>query len=96
MEERILDIDEDWDFGFSVVSEEELAQKEREALAEVEQVAADAEEYRRRLHLLRKMILPLLNNLAADGDNKAYIHWPNRTDKIKEFIDRVNKVVEGK
>lgn len=96
MQEKILDIDEDWDFGFSVVSEEELAQKEREALAEVEQVAADAEEYRRRLHLLRKMILPLLKNLAADGDNKAYIHWPNRADKINEFIDRVNKVVEGK
>lgn len=113
VDKATLDLD-DFDFGFSAVSEEELAAKEKEAeargLAEAEKLmqqqaaeadqviseaTATAQEYKDRLTLLHKMIIPLLKNLAADGDKKPYIYWPERTKKMQEFMARVNAVVNG-
>jgi hypothetical protein len=36
--------------------------------------------------------MPLLLNLAKD-DEKEYIYWPERTKKMKAFIDKVDKLV---
>lgn len=84
------------DFGFSAVSEEELKSLEKKlqqevvtktkALAEVETT------YKGKLELLYKTVMPLLKNLAKD-DKKEYIYWPNRTEKMEEFIKKVNSIV---
>lgn len=40
-------------------------------------------------------IIPLLKNLAKDSDTNAYIHWPNREKKIKEFISKLDNIMAG-
>ena len=47
-----------------------------------------------KLHGLRDMIMPLINNLAKDPE-KTYILWPERSAKIKTFIDKINKYVDN-
>lgn len=59
------------------------------------EVTATAQEYKDRLNLLHKMVMPLLKNLAAEGDKKPYIYWPERTQKMQEFMARINAVVHG-
>jgi len=43
---------------------------------------------------LRKMIMPLLNNLKKNPE-KEMIVWPDRVKKIDDFIKKMNKVVDG-
>lgn len=85
-----------FDFGFSAVSEEELEKLTQQAVEEgvktVEQkMRGDLEHaektvayYQDKLVTLEKMIIPFLNNLAADPE-KAYIYWPHRTQKLMTF-----------
>jgi hypothetical protein len=40
-----------------------------------------------------KMILPLLTNLKQNPD-KDYIHWPNRTEKIEEFQQKLLSILD--
>jgi hypothetical protein len=86
------------DFGFSLVSEKELRQHEEMLKKKVEEqskvVAQTQLDMTDKLHGLRDMIMPLLNNLAQDPD-KTYILWPDRADKIKAFIKKVNDYVDG-
>jgi len=111
-----IEIDlEDFDFGFSAVSEEELMAREAEAeeraraAAEeilkkqqeestlvIDEVTATAEEYRARLDLLHKTVIPLLNNLLVDSDTKSFIYWPNRKEKIASFRARLDAIAHGK
>lgn len=113
MSKKPFEFDEEsFDFGFTAVSEEELAAREKEAeeraRAEAEQIineqqaqasavineaTATAKEYRDRLHLLHKMIVPLLKNLISDAETKPYIYWPDRKKKVQEFMKRVEAVV---
>ena len=83
------------DFGFSAVSEEELRAIEKKLAQDVatksqklEQVEAT---YKGKLDQLYKTVMPLLNNLQKNPD-KEYIYWPNRSEKIKEFIAKVNRI----
>jgi hypothetical protein len=46
------------------------------------------EEVTGKLKSLEELIMPLLVNLMKNPE-KEYIYWPNRTDKIKEQIDKV-------
>ena len=89
-------IDFDDDFGFSLVSEEELKAHEEALKKKVEEqsrvVVQTATELTDKLHGLRQMIMPLLNNLAKDPD-KTYIFWPDRADKIKAFIKKIDDYV---
>lgn len=71
-------IEED-DFGFSLVSEEELN--------------ADTTAATDKLHGLRKMVLPLLKNLMKNPD-KEYIYWPDRVKKIEAFIKKMDEYIE--
>lgn len=84
------------DFGFSLVSEEELKAHEEALKKKVEEqsrvVIETANELTDKLHGLRAMIMPLLNNLAKDPD-KSYIFWPDRADKIKAFIKKIDDYV---
>ena len=56
----------------------------------VEQTTAQMQD---KLHGLRDMIMPLLNNLAKDPE-KQYILWPDRAKKIQAFIKKVNEFVD--
>jgi len=90
-------VDFDNDFGFSLVSEKELKAHEEmlkkkvdEQSKIVEQTTAQMQD---KLHGLRDMIMPLLNNLAKDPE-KQYILWPDRAKKIQAFIKKVNEFVD--
>ena len=91
-------MNEDNDFGFSLVSEAELKKHEEMLKKKVEEqskvVVKTQQDLTDKLHGLRDMVMPLLNNLAKDPD-KTYILWPDRSEKIKAFIKKVNDYVDG-
>ena len=73
---------EDFDFGFTTHAEEEINTAEIEAA----QNKAEA---------MYKAIMPLLKNLKQDSNKNAYIHWPNRAEKIDQFISRLDKILNS-
>lgn len=85
-----IDLDLNFDFGFTAVDADELDVLQN-AKAELETTAAVAQDTEEKLNLLYNMIMPLLNNLAANSD-KDYIYWPNRLAKIEQFRDSINSV----
>ena len=93
-----MKLDESNDFGFSLVSETELKAHEQLLQKKIEEQSKVVEktetELTDKLHGLRDMIMPLLNNLAKDPD-KTYILWPDRAAKIKLFIEKINKYVDS-
>lgn len=92
MKEKEFQLD-DFDFGFSTVSESDLKNRENEIVKQVHsQVTQTAEQKVQRMY---KMILPLLQNLKKDADTNEYIYWPNRAQKIDEFIKKLEEVANG-
>ena len=89
--------DFDDDFGFSLVSEQELKAHEEMLKKKVEEQSyafnKTATEAQTKLETLRDMITPLLVNLSKDP-KKEYILWPDRAVKIQAFIKKVNAFVE--
>lgn len=88
------------DFGFSVISEEELKQQERQAREEARQAKkklASLEQQdgtsRQKLEQMYRLIMPLLNNLKKNPENEI-IKWPNREDKINEFIAKLDALMK--
>lgn len=79
-----FELEDDFDFGFTTVSEDIFQQAE----ATVQEGTAKAE-------AMYNAILPLLNNLAKDADKNAYIHWPNRVEKIEAFKKRLQTIVNS-
>ena len=93
-----LSIDDAYqDFGFSAVSEEELKQIENKLKEELTRTSSKldtaVETHQQKLQQLYQLIMPLLLNLQQNPE-KEYIYWPNRAEKIKKFIDQVNKLVD--
>lgn len=78
------------DFGFSVMTEEELKQYEKFLEEQIEQYKYTNKQ---KLQELYSLFLPLLNNLKKDPD-KEYIYWPNRADKINEFVRKIEAFIE--
>lgn len=78
---------QDDDFGFSAVSEEEYN-------AVVNKTAETADDYKQRLAEVEKMIIPFLQKLHSTGD-KEYIHWPNRKPLIEKQIEKILKLTRG-
>lgn len=85
--------DYNFDFGFSVVDENELDVLQQ-AKADLEQTTEEAIDAQDRLNKLYNMIMPLLNNLAKNPE-KDYIFWPKRLEKIEQFRDALDKVYNG-
>lgn len=87
---------DDFDFGFSAVSEDELKALEKQLQEQVAEKESQLEEvsktYEDKLTALYKMVMPLLKNLAKDSD-KAYIYWPDRQKKMQDFIKKVEALV---
>lgn len=79
-----------FDFGFSVVDEQELdavvsvKQEVSQSTSAAKEWQAQADEWKTKADHIYKAIIPLLDNLAANED-KEYIYWPNRTLKIDQF-----------
>ena len=48
-----------------------------------------------RMNEVEDLILPLLQNLAKDGDKREWIKWPNRTDILNKQIDAIKVVTRG-
>jgi len=92
-----IDLD-DHDFGFSAVSEDELKSMERQLQQQVEQkeqeLSLTSKEYKDKLEMMYKLIMPLLVNLSKDSE-KEYILWPDRSKKMKAFIDKINKLMDN-
>ncbi len=86
----MIDVSDIFDFGFTVVAEDELDSARVASLKEDELVAVQAQ-----LESLYKSILPLIANLKKNPE-KDYIYWPNRLDKVKEFERLLLKIYEGK
>lgn len=82
-----------FDFGFTIVDEDEL-----EAVQEAQQVANEVSttstEVQKQLDSLYNAIQPLLNNLKQNPQ-KDYILWPNRLEKIEQFEDHIQKIYKG-
>ena len=72
-----IKLDDDFDFGFSTRSEDEILNDYSTS---------------ERLTQMYNLILPLLNNLAQDADEKPHIYWPNRKVKIEQFKKRLDKI----
>jgi hypothetical protein len=92
-----MNIDEENDFGFSLVSEDDVKKKEVILKKQVEHHANNTKKVVFKtseiLEKMRGLIMPLLLNLAKEKD-KSYIYWPNRTEKIEAFIDKMNSFIE--
>ena len=48
-----------------------------------------------KMNEVESLILPLLQNLAKDGDKREWIRWPNRTDTLNKQIDDIKLVTRG-
>ena len=85
--------EEIFDFGFTLVDEDEL-----DTVQEIEQKVSEssttAEQTQDRLDKLFSAIQPLLNNLKANPE-KELIKWPNRLEKIEAFEDQIQKIYKG-
>lgn len=75
------------DFGFSFGSEDEIAAN---ALAPASDEITDL---KNRLNAIRKIYLPLLQNLAKNSD-QPIIKWPDRGPVLKKQIEKLNMLTE--
>ena len=78
-----------FDFGFTLVDEDEL-----DVAKEVAASTASASNAQDRLDKLFNAITPLLNNLKANPE-KEYIKWPNRVDKVEAFEGQILKIYKA-
>lgn len=75
------------DFGFSFGSEDEIA---AQALAPASDEIIDL---KNRLQAIRKIYLPLLQNLSKNAD-QPIIKWPDRGPVLKKQIEKLNMLTE--
>lgn len=86
-------MNEDFDFGFTAVDEQEL--EAVQAVAQQAEVSsAAANELEKKIDKLYNAIIPLLSNLKKNPE-KDYIFWPKRTAKIEQFEDVLRKILES-
>lgn len=82
-----------FDFGFTLVDENELDAVQA-ATAQAQSASSSVEETQDKLNKLYNAIQPLLNNLKKNPE-KEYILWPNRTEKIEQFEDHIQAIYSG-
>jgi hypothetical protein len=82
----------DFDFGFSMVNEDELDIVQGLSLRS-QKVENEVDNLQKKCDTLYNMIMPLLDNLAKNPE-KDYIKWngKDRLSKIEEFRDRLDGV----
>ena len=85
--------DDIFDFGFTVVNEDELEVAQK-ATKTAEPAVAGAKTTETKLNNLYNAIIPLLTNLKSNPE-KDYILWPNRLAKVEAFEDHLQKIYKG-
>jgi hypothetical protein len=83
----------DFDFGFTAVDEQELDAVQT-VNTQVEAATTEVEKLQEKVTKLRNAIEPLLKNLEANPD-KAYIHWPDRPTKVKQFRSMLDSIIKS-
>lgn len=83
-------IDYTEDFGFSLVSEQELNDSKKIESETLHKTTV--KHYEEKIKNIHNMIIPLLNNLK-ENPTKEYIYWPNRVEKIDSFIKKMEKLM---
>jgi hypothetical protein len=85
--------DDIFDFGFTVVNEDELevAQKATKTATAATATAKSTDD---KLNRLYNAIIPLLTNLKTNPE-KDYILWPKRLEKVEAFEDMLQKIYKG-
>lgn len=84
---------EEWDFGFTAVDEADLglSKQNTESLEdEIEFLKSELKNTKDSMEDIRKLVMPLLNNLMKNPE-KEMILWPDREQKIKQFIKKINE-----
>ena len=98
MNDKFINLNESDDYGFSLVSEQELKAHEEILKQKVEEQSKVVEtttiEYQNKIDGLMSMIMPLLNNLAKDPQ-KEYILWPGRVEKINAFKKKLQDYINS-
>jgi hypothetical protein len=86
-------MNDDFDFGFTLVDESEL-----EAVQKATTVAAEtsstAEHLQEKVDNLYNAIQPLLTNLKANPE-KEYILWKDRVAKVDAFADHLYNIYKS-
>lgn len=82
-------LDDSFDFGFTAVDEEVVANP---IVSDVKSTLDEAA--KAKLLEVEKLIMPLLVNLLKNPD-KDYIHWPNRKPMIEKQIEKILAVTRS-
>jgi len=82
--------DDIFDFGFTLVDEDEL-QVVQDAQKVIGDTEVEAKTTQEKLDQLYNAITPLLNNLKANPE-KEYILWPDRLAKVEAFENHLQKI----
>ena len=85
-------MDDDFDFGFTAVDENEL-DVVSEVKQEANEAAANEQISEEKLNLLYNAIIPLLENLKKNPE-KDYILWPDRVSKVETFKKKLDAIME--
>ena len=81
-ENKYLDLDGGDDFGFTFDDEPDLTP-----------ITSEVDDLKLRLQAVRKIYLPLLENLAKN-DDQPIIKWPNRGPILKKQISTLKSLTE--
>ena len=84
------------DFGFSAISEADYNSKLKQAVSKAEYDASSltADEYKKCLSEVEKLIIPFLSQMLKTAD-KEYIYWPNRKPVIEAQIEKILKLTRS-
>ena len=86
------------DFGFTATTVEELdyiQQSKSQHQEETDLLFKQVERNETKLSKLYDAIMPLLDNLEKDADERDYIYWPKRKEKIAQFREHLRKIKMG-
>ena len=89
--------DEDYGFSFvPVISELEKTEEVFKNKFAEQQTSHETtlSQVKYKLDSLHSVIMPFLINLSKDPE-KEYVHWPDRSVKIKSFINKINELMES-
>ena len=78
------------DFGFTLVDENEIRKYEQELKQQIDNERVSTQE---KLEGLKDLFMPLLNRLSRDPE-RHYIFWPNRVEKIDDFVKKLETYIE--
>lgn len=79
---KYLDLDNGDDFGFTFGEETDITP-----------ITNEVDDLKLRLQAIRKIYLPLLENLAKN-DDQPIIKWPNRGPVLKKQIAKLKSLTE--